>query len=72
METRLVVEKTEIAVDIVCEESYWKRFMKGKYKSKYGNKHKWDKKNEKCNTDFSWNDIWLSVSSCQTTCTIKN
>ena len=76
-EDGVVVEQKEIEADIVCEESYWKRFKKGYYDRKYGNgwwhnhHHKYTK-NDKCNIDFSPNDIRMSVSSCQTNCRIKN
>ena len=76
-EDGIVVEQKEISANIVCEESYWKRFKKGYYDRKYGsgwwhNHHHKYNKNDKCNTDFSPNDIRMTVSSCQTTCTIKN
>ena len=54
-EDGVVVEKKEIAANIVCEESYWKRFKKGYYDRKYGNgwwhnhHHKYTK-NDKCNS----------------------
>ena len=75
-ETGTVVDKKEASVNITCEESYWKRFKKGYYDKKYGkgwwhkHHHKYEKKNKCKEGDYDKYAIRMTVSSCDSECTL--